>query len=638
MKKSLLSTLALTAFLFGASSCSNQDVAAPEADGPVTFSIALPGEFTRADISDGTKAVKLNYAVYLKGEDNILFTSQDATDPQPANFSGLKTTLSLDLAKGKTYDIIFWADVPGNPYYDFTPATKSVTMDYSAPDGNDENRDAFFQHVELEVKGASTQNVTLRRPFAQLNFATSDYAEAKKAGLKYGGSKVVVKNVHNTLNLLDGKASGAAEVTFDYAGLVENETTTHPGTTDATKLYTWLSMNYLLTGSVVPDATDVQKADKELVDVAFEVYAPGATDGVAGDLINTINVSQVPVQRNYRTNIYGNLLTSAVDFNIVIDPIYYEPAWDVEYGAAQMKQNADGSVTCVTPALPAGVTPEDLTDKGGVMVKADGTTEIFETTNGTQIGNLMAQAKELYFAPNVTITTQSHRLVVPASGITIHGNGATFTGGEQDFSIQADYPANSTVNLVIENLNGVKVWGQPKNNVTFNITLKGCSMLGKSYLSGENLVMARGADSDEATVNLNISKCYVENVQVAIHTTMHGTISMSNCTFKNVGIPINIAKKLPTTSDITIRDCEFDGCGIDPASTNSATNYSAPIRVVDNSTAANSITLAVDKCTFKDTKSTMDILLMDYREGKQWTAVNCTITNCIPAEPTVKAE
>jgi hypothetical protein len=635
MKKFLFSAMALSALVLA--SCSNDDLSAPAGDGPVTFSVSLPGDFTRT-ISDGTKAVKLSYAVYLKGQSDVLFTSQTATDPQADNFVDLKTTLSLDLAKGKTYDIIFWADVPGNSYYTFTPATKSVTMDYTAPVGNDEDRDAFFQHVELEVKGASTQTVELRRPFAQLNFATSDFAAAKKAGLNYGGSKVVVKNVYNTLNLLDGKASGAAEVTFDYAALVENETTTHPGTTDATKLYTWLSMNYLLTGSVVPDAADVQKADKELVDVAFEVYAPGATDDVAGDLINTVNVSQVPVQRNYRTNIYGNLLTSAVDFNIVIDPIYYEPAWDVEYGAAQMKQNADGSVTCVTPALPAGVTPEDLTNKGGVIVKADGTTQIFDTTTGSEINNLMAQAKELYFAPNVTITTGSHHMNVPASGITIHGNGATITGGEQDFSINADYPANSTVNVVIENLNGVKVWGQPKNNVTFNIILKGCSMLGESYLSGENLVMARGADSDEATVNLNISKCYVENVQVAIHTTMHGTISMSNCKFKNVGIPINIAKKLPTTSDITIRDCEFDGCGIDPASTNSATTYSAPIRVVDNSTAANSITLAVDKCTFKDTKSAMDILLMDYREGKQWTAVNCTITNCIPAEPTVKAE
>ena len=341
MKKFLFSAMALSALVLA--SCSNDDLSAPAGDGPVTFSVSLPGDFTRT-ISDGTKAVKLSYAVYLKGQSDVLFTSQTATDPQADNFVDLKTTLSLDLAKGKTYDIIFWADVPGNSYYTFTPATKSVTMDYTAPVGNDEDRDAFFQHVELEVKGASTQTVELRRPFAQLNFATSDFAAAKKAGLNYGGSKVVVKNVYNTLNLLDGKASGAAEVTFNYAGLVENETTTHPGTTDASKKYNWLSMNYLLTGAVVPDATNVQKADKEVVDVAFQVYAPGATEGVAGDLINTVNVANVPVQRNYRTNIYGALLTSTVDFNIIIDPIYYEDDYDVEYTVVNSNEDLTNAI------------------------------------------------------------------------------------------------------------------------------------------------------------------------------------------------------------------------------------------------------------------------------------------------------
>ena len=341
MKKFLFSAMALSALVLA--SCSIDDLSAPAGDGPVTFSVSLPGDFTRT-ISDGTKAVKLSYAVYLKGQSDVLFTSQTATDPQADNFVDLKTTLSLDLAKGKTYDIIFWADVPGNSYYTFTPATKSVTMDYSAPVGNDEDRDAFFQHVELEVKGASTQTVELRRPFAQLNFATSDFAAAKKAGLNYGGSKVVVKNVYNTLNLLDGKASGAAEVTFNYAGLVENEATTHPGTTDASKKYNWLSMNYLLTGAVVPDATNVQKADKEVVDVAFQVYAPGATEGVAGDLINTVNVANVPVQRNYRTNIYGALLTSTVNFNIIIDPIYYEDDYDVEYTVVNSNEDLTNAI------------------------------------------------------------------------------------------------------------------------------------------------------------------------------------------------------------------------------------------------------------------------------------------------------
>ena len=622
MRKLLLSTLTISALMLA--SCSNEDVMSPASDGPVVFTVSLPGEFTRA-ISDGETATQLTYAVYVKGETTAVFSSKHDGDPKPY-FSDKKATLSLNLAKGKEYDCIFWADKPGNTFYTFDQTNKTVAINYDGIVSNDEDRDAFFAAETVKVTGAATKTIELRRPFAQLNFATSDLDAAKKAGLNYGGSRVTVSNVYTKLNLLSGKASEGKEVTFAYASKVVDGNA-HKEVNG--KTYDWLSMNYLLTGDT-PTEDNEQTAESELVDLVFVAGSSDTAD------VNTVNVSQVPVQRNYRTNIYGALLTSPVDFNIVIDPLYYGPAWDVD--APQMKQNADGSVTCVTPALPAGVTPEDLTNKGGVIVKADGTTQIFDKTTGSEINNLMAQAKELYFAPNVTITTGSHLMNVPASGITIHGNGATITGGEQDFSINADYPANSTVNLVIENLNGVKVWGQPKNNVTFNITLKGCSMLGKSYLSGENLVMARGADSDdEATVNLNISKCYVENVQVAIHTTMHGTISMSNCTFKNVGIPINIAKKLPTTSDITIRDCEFDGCGIDPASTDNATNYSAPIRVVDNSTAANSITLAVDKCTFKNTKSAMDILLMDYREGKHWAPVNCTITNCIPA-PTVKAE
>ena len=314
--------MALSALMLA--SCANEDLNGPAQDGPVVFSVQLPGEFTRA-ISDGSTATQLSYAVYLKGEDNVLFTSENTGDPQAAAFSGLKTSLSLNLAKGKEYDIIFWADKPGNSFYDFKPAAKSVEIKYDGIVSNDEDRDAFFQKETFKVTGAETRTVTLRRPFAQLNFATSDLEAANKAGLNFSKTQVTVSNVYNTLNLLTGVASNTATgdnaVTFAWNGLVNNDVVN--GTTDTSKKYNWLSMNYLLTGAV--PGTDIQTADSETVNCTFKVQDSNASK------INTIEISNVPVQRNYRTNIYGALLTSTVDFNIEIEPTYNDPAHKGEY-------------------------------------------------------------------------------------------------------------------------------------------------------------------------------------------------------------------------------------------------------------------------------------------------------------------
>lgn len=166
-------------------------------------------------------------------------------------------------------------------------------------------------------------------------------------------------------------------------------------------------------------------------------------------------------------------------------------------------------------------------------------------------------------------------------------------------------------------------------------------MKGTNNASGNNMVMVRGND-DNATckVNLNAENCYLEGMQVAFHTTAAGTEVYKNCTFKNVGIPINIAKKFNGANmSISVIGCTFDKCGILPNDTpNSAYDYAAPIRVVDNGGPANDINLLVDGCTFTDTLSQWVILLMDYRDGKTWYPVNYTIRNCNPATPSVRYE
>lgn len=71
--------------------------------------------------------------------------------------------------------------------------------------------------------------------------------------------------------------------------------------------YTYLSMNYILVNQdVVPNTT-------------LTLY--GADEAV----VATVPVSQMPLKRNYRTNIVGNLISSPATINIVVDPAYEVP-------------------------------------------------------------------------------------------------------------------------------------------------------------------------------------------------------------------------------------------------------------------------------------------------------------------------
>jgi hypothetical protein len=56
--------------------------------------------------------------------------------------------------------------------------------------------------------------------------------------------------------------------------------------------------------------------EQETVDVEFS-YNNG------GNYVN--DYTFVPVQRNYRTNIYGSILTSDVEVNVVIEPAFEDP-------------------------------------------------------------------------------------------------------------------------------------------------------------------------------------------------------------------------------------------------------------------------------------------------------------------------
>ena len=288
MKKLFFGMLAIVAMI--ATSCQQETdlgVNAGEA-AAVSFNVGTP---TRA-YSNGEKAVSLQYHVYT--EDGVLLANLSGT----ATLEGGSANVKLDLSTGDTYNVFFWADAAG--YYTVDPATKKVTVNYANAVSNDENRDAFYAYHKIEnVQAGQVENVELKRPFAQLNIGTNDYDKMVDAGreIKY---VQVATTAYKTFLFAENEVADEVDVIYTYATLPEGETFPVAD-------YKYMAMNYLLVGST-----------KSLVEVKVDF----STNADGSNYNNQLTVGSVPVQRNYRTNIYGSLLTNNVDVNVEIKPGY----------------------------------------------------------------------------------------------------------------------------------------------------------------------------------------------------------------------------------------------------------------------------------------------------------------------------
>ena len=182
--KKLFLMIAAVAALF-ATSCV-QDVSADlnlGEPGVVTFAVETPQLASRA-YGNADEATQLYYAVYRDGE--LLTAISKTKEPVELEADG-KTDVSLSLASGLTYDLVFWAASPdaiNGKLYSIDWANKSMKLTSNKLVASDESLDAFYYYVEpFKVEGTTAISVTLRRPFAQINVATADYELAKSAGL-----------------------------------------------------------------------------------------------------------------------------------------------------------------------------------------------------------------------------------------------------------------------------------------------------------------------------------------------------------------------------------------------------------------------------------------------------------------------
>ena len=429
VKKLFLGMFAATAMLF-ATSCQNDELDAIQSgkESIVSFTLEQPGIVTRA-YSDGLTAKTLTYAVYEANSKTPLITSENQV-----TFSNKTATVNLRLVTGKSYDILFWADAENTPYT-FDAAAQTITVADNLT-SQDENRDAFFAvEKSLLVDGAINKTITLSRPFAQLNIGTTDATESSTAAFNPTQSTVTVKNVYKTLNLFDGAVSNETEMTYAMANIPD------AGETFPVADVKYLSMNYLLVAS-----------EKELVEVDFTV-----TDGT-----HSIEreYASVPVQRNYRTNIYGKILTDPADFNITIDEKFEKPDYKLVYagGTAEHPEKletvlekvgaeknpiikvATGSYVSWTTGASQGSTPLiDATNTvtETITIEGEGKNSVL-VVDGAGVGSLRAANGAKLIVKNMTIVDNSVSYAEDAWELTylefagnLEFNNVTFNSGIQ---------------------------------------------------------------------------------------------------------------------------------------------------------------------------------------------------------------
>ena len=310
----------------------------------VTIPQGMQTRATAADFGNGAKIDRCLLQIYHSGTTPAKYGEQQSATVQKGADGKLTATFNLRLVAQQTYDFVFWADCSTGDHYNTDDLTNiTVKGNYA---GNNDEFDAFTGALlDYQVKGAFSENITLRRPFGQLNVKTLDMAAIPDPTLKPTKVKVAFTAVPTSFNAKKGEI-GAATAAVEYTADVLS------ADGDLTVDYIW---------APVEEAT--------LADFSM-TFLNGTTEiSTNGDFKN------IPIRRNYRTNVSGNLLTKQGTFNVTIDPEFYKPDIINDYPELRAALANGGSVTL----------SEDVTVEKPLVVETGKTVEI--DLNGKDIIN-----------------------------------------------------------------------------------------------------------------------------------------------------------------------------------------------------------------------------------------------------------
>ena len=285
MKKIIYLLMALPLFF---ASCSNDESAVCDETVEVSFCTTLPQIMgTRA-----TGDLTVNNVVCA------VFDGNNVEVPnlrRTVTIDGNSITFAPQLIKGRTYKVVFWAMKDNNYNVENLAAITRATNGSTA----EADYDAFTATTEIFVENAATKAVTLTRPIAQLNIGipAEDWTTLTSTFGQEPAATTVSYSGKDSFNALTGTTTGN-DVTIER---------TSPATGAAisvnSKDYKQLGTYYLF------------EDDKSNINITYSV-----ADNNANNIRSNVEILNVPVWKNYKTNVVGGLLTGTITYNITIAP------------------------------------------------------------------------------------------------------------------------------------------------------------------------------------------------------------------------------------------------------------------------------------------------------------------------------
>lgn len=572
MNKKLFLGMFAAAGMLLATSCSNDelDVVQSGNEAQVTFSLGLEGGIaTRAAISDGTGAKKLVYAVYKLNADgtpvlqNVVGSNNEGQFVDTEAFDGgLTETVSVTLAKGQTYQVAFWAQNPNCNAYTTTDLT-NVEVSYNQATNNNDVRDAFFKTVEFTVSGNQTIDVELKRPFAQINVGVykTDWEAAVKSGIEIEKSSVVIKDAATSINLLTGEVGDeTTDVEVSYlSNTIPNEDLKvdlngDKDYDDENEKYKWLSMSYILVADRNADSGNgVLGDERDALESLQYTFSPKSGNEITfGDGLNS-----VPVQRNWRTNILGQILTGNIEFNIRINPIF-DGDINVDAPTSEVKSDAQALAAALTANeedilvvlgadvdLPISSLGSQTSGSGEYKLGGADTKNITIDLNGKTLNFTTSYMSAIGANnPDATITIKN-------GTVTSTGNSAT-TWNINDVTF-------ANCNYVIENVtfNKEVALTNAGKSVTMNdVTINGTGNYYALWIS------AKGQTVKVDNLKINTSGRGIKIDEQYVGAPAKVTLDISNSTFKTAKKAAIMVKSVEG-ADITVSDIDISNVTAD---------------------------------------------------------------------------